>query len=93
VVDETCAIATKLGIAVDRATIDARIDHALRTHTLHKPSMLQDVIARRATEIAFINGAVAARGADVNVPTPLNQMLAELVRVKEAVPDGLIGRV
>ncbi|WP_408590757.1 ketopantoate reductase family protein [Novosphingobium sp.] len=89
VVDEVCAVAAKLGIAPDRAQINARIDHALRTHTLHKPSMLQDVLARRATEVAFINGAVAERGEAHGVPTPLNRMLADLVRVREAVPEGL----
>jgi 2-dehydropantoate 2-reductase len=89
VVDEVCAVADALGIAVDRAQIDTRIDHALRTHTLHKPSMLQDVLARRATEIAFINGAVASRAEALGLPSPLNRMLAELVLAREAVPDGL----
>lgn len=86
VVDEVAAVAHAHGIAIDRAQIDARIDHALRTHTLHKPSMLQDVLAGRATEIAFINGAVAARGARSGVPTPLNRLLTELIAVREAVP-------
>ena len=36
----------------------------------HKPSMLQDVLARRRTEVDVLNGGIAAQGRRVGVPTP-----------------------
>jgi ketopantoate reductase len=55
------------GIALDRGAIDRKIDFALTYHRSHKASMLQDLLAGRATEIEAINGAVvrAARPAGV----------------------------
>jgi len=48
----------------------------------HRSSMLQDIERGRPTEIEAINGAVAARGAALGVPTPLNAALARLVRAR-----------
>ena len=46
----------------------------------HKASMLQDVLARRQTEVDFMNGAIVQCGAKVGVQTPLNQALWELIK-------------
>jgi 2-dehydropantoate 2-reductase len=46
----------------------------------HKPSMLQDVLARRATEIDVLNGGIAAEGRRAGVPTPLHDCMAALVK-------------
>jgi 2-dehydropantoate 2-reductase len=42
--------------------------------------MLQDVEARRETEIAFLNGGVARFGREHGVATPLNDAVAALIR-------------
>ena len=47
-------------------------------------SMLQDVLAQRATEIRFINGAIVSEGRSLGIPTPVNFTLSCLV---EAVQD------
>ncbi|MFH1091071.1 MAG: 2-dehydropantoate 2-reductase [Pseudomonadota bacterium] len=47
-------------------------------------SMLQDVLAHRPTEIDFINGAVAARGKELGLPTPVNDTLTRLVKTIES---------
>ena len=39
----------------------------------HRASMLQDVLAKRQTEVDFMNGAIARWGEQAGVPTPLNQ--------------------
>jgi 2-dehydropantoate 2-reductase len=46
----------------------------------HKASMLQDILARRQTEVDFMNGAIAEWGEKIGVPTPLNRALWELVK-------------
>jgi 2-dehydropantoate 2-reductase len=46
-------------------------------------SMLQDVRARRATEVDYINGAVCRRGAELGLATPVNLSLTRLVQAME----------
>ena len=82
--DEAVAVAQKAGIAVDGAKVRATVEHALDTHLAHKPSMLQDVLAGRPTEIASINGAVAAVAARVGHPVPQIEALQVLVKLIES---------
>ncbi|HEY6017783.1 MAG TPA: ketopantoate reductase C-terminal domain-containing protein, partial [Gaiellaceae bacterium] len=58
------------------------IDHAARPDVAyeHKASMLQDVEARRQTEIDYLNGGIARFGAELGVPTPLNETIWALVK-------------
>jgi 2-dehydropantoate 2-reductase len=49
----------------------------------HLPSMLEDVLARRRTEVDAIPGALVREGARYGVPTPLNAAIWRLVRGKE----------
>jgi len=46
----------------------------------HRASMLQDVMARRQTEVDFMNGAIVQAGERVNVPTPLNKAVWALIK-------------
>jgi 2-dehydropantoate 2-reductase len=46
----------------------------------HRASMLQDVLAKRPTEVDFMNGAIVRWGDQLGVPTPLNRALWELVK-------------
>ena len=84
VVAETVAVAAAKGLALDRDTILANVDAALRAHGGHKASMLQDREAGRASEIETINGAIAAEGRRMGVVTPACDTLADLVRIIEA---------
>jgi 2-dehydropantoate 2-reductase len=42
--------------------------------------MLQDVLARRQTEVDFMNGAIVHWGEKTGVPTPLNKAVWALVK-------------
>src|SRR5262245_38648264 len=44
-----------------------------------RPSMLQDVMRRRRTEIDYLNGYVAERGRRVGVKTPFNDAVVDLM--------------
>jgi 2-dehydropantoate 2-reductase len=46
----------------------------------HRASMLQDVLAKRPTEVDFMNGAVVKWGEKTGVLTPLNKAVWELVK-------------
>ena len=49
---------------------------------INRSSMLQDIEARRPTEIEAINGAVVHEGKLHGIETPVNQSLLELIRKK-----------
>ena len=80
-VDEGKAVAAAQGIVLD-ADPEELIDHAARPDVAydHKASMLQDVEARRATEIDYLNGGIVRFGRELGVPTPLNEAILALVR-------------
>jgi 2-dehydropantoate 2-reductase len=48
-----------------------------------RPSMAQDIFKGRRTETDFINGFVAARGAEIGVPAPLHASINALVKKVE----------
>jgi 2-dehydropantoate 2-reductase len=83
-VDEGKAVAAAQGIVLD-ADPEELIDHAARPEVAydHKASMLQDVEARRATEIDYLNGGIARFGRELGVPTPLNDAVTALVKALE----------
>ncbi len=80
-VDEGKAVASAQGITLD-ADPEELIDHAARPDVAydHKASMLQDVEARRQTEIDYLNGGIARFGREHSVPTPLNDAILALVK-------------
>ncbi len=49
----------------------------------HKPSMLQDIEAKRPTEIDYINGKIIEYGERAGIPTPYNTTLRSLVKALE----------
>jgi 2-dehydropantoate 2-reductase len=83
-VDEGKAVAAAQGITLD-ADPEVLIDHAARPDVAydHRASMLQDVDARRATEIDYLNGGIARFGRELGVPTPLNDAVTALVKALE----------
>jgi 2-dehydropantoate 2-reductase len=45
--------------------------------------MLQDVRKKRKTEIDFINGAIVREGEKLNIPTPVNRVMTDLIKALE----------
>jgi 2-dehydropantoate 2-reductase len=84
-VDEGKEVAAAQGIELD-ADPEELIDHAARRDVAydHKASMLQDVEARRATEIDYLNGGIVRFGDERGVPTPLNRAIWALVKGLES---------
>jgi 2-dehydropantoate 2-reductase len=84
-VSEGTAVAAAQGIALD-ADPEELIDYAARPEVAygHKASMLQDVEARRPTEVDYLNGGVAEFGRRYGVPTPGHDIIRALVKGVEA---------
>ena len=79
------AYASAQGFVLD-ADPEELIDHAARPDVAygHKASMLQDVEARRPTEVDYLNGGIARFGRELGVPTPLHDAVAALIKGVEA---------
>jgi 2-dehydropantoate 2-reductase len=84
-VDEGKEVAAAQGITLD-ADPEELIDHAARPDVAydHKASMLQDVEARRLTEIDYLNGGISRFGREQGIPTPLNDAVTALIKGLEA---------
>jgi 2-dehydropantoate 2-reductase len=78
-VSEALAVCERAGIELERPPGEA-VDEAIVKAYDHQPSMLQDVLARRATEIDVLNGGIAAEGRRIGVPTPRHDCMVALVR-------------
>ena len=50
---------------------------------IQRPSMAQDILKGRRTEIEFMNGYVAERGTYIGVPAPAHTKLTEIVKKVE----------
>jgi 2-dehydropantoate 2-reductase len=77
-VAEGVAVAEALGVELD-SDPEKLVDHAREVAYYHKASMLQDVLVRRPTEVAVLNGGIVMFGLETGVPTPLNQAIWALV--------------
>jgi 2-dehydropantoate 2-reductase len=75
---EAEAVCGQAGIVLSRSPREA-VAEAIAEAYDHKPSMLQDVLARRPTEIDVLNGGVSAEGRRLGVPTPGHDAMVALV--------------
>jgi 2-dehydropantoate 2-reductase len=78
-VREAVAVADSMGIVLD-SDPEALIDHAREVAYDHQASMLQDVLAERATEVDALNGGIAAYGRAQGVATPLHDAITALIK-------------
>jgi len=83
-VEEALAVVDKMGIKLLFDNPVAKVEDVCRATAANISSMLQDVLRARRTEVDYINGAVAARAAELGIPAPVNETLANLVKTIEA---------
>jgi hypothetical protein len=62
------------------AELDKKVTPALGTSRNWRSSMGQDVTKRRRTEIEQMNGHVVAKGREAGVPTPVSEIVVDIVR-------------
>ena len=82
-VDEGKAVASAAGVELHDDPWEMNV---LATHRGHRhfPSMLEDIEARRPTELELINGALVREAVRLGVPVPLQTAVYRLVKAREA---------
>jgi 2-dehydropantoate 2-reductase len=81
--DEGKAVAAAAGIELHEDPWEMNV-LATRRGSRHYPSMLEDVEARRPTEVDHITGALVREAERVGVPVPLQAAMYRLVKAREA---------
>jgi 2-dehydropantoate 2-reductase len=81
IVLETLAVAKARGLAVDADRVRRALEMSFAEHRSHQPSMLQDILAGRQTEIETINGAIVAYAEELGIDTPATKTMRDLVRL------------
>ncbi len=81
-VDEGKAVARAAGIELYEDPWEMNV-HATRRGSAHYPSMLEDVEAKRETEIELITGSLVREAERHGVQVPLHTALYRLVKAKE----------
>lgn len=88
VIDECIAVAATQGVTFE-------VDFIRQITEMFGPSrniasMQQDLLRGRPTEIDYMNGAVAALGAEHGVPCPVNRALTSIIKAMEAQSRSLL---
>lgn len=81
VIDECVAVAAADGVRFDLDFNQEISDFFRPSHNV--ASMLQDLRRGHATEIDYLNGAVASLGLRLHVPCPVNAALTAIIRAME----------
>ena len=82
-VREAMEIAARKEIRLETEDPVEHTKKVARLTAANRSSMLQDVSNRRQTEIDVINGAIVDEGKRLGVPTPVNKVLTNLIRVRQ----------
>ncbi|WP_310599910.1 2-dehydropantoate 2-reductase [Desulfobulbus sp.] len=83
-VAEAEAVAGALGIELPGGRQTDRVRQVCAQTAANRASMLQDILRGAPTEIDAINGAIVAKGQELGIPTPVNQLLTRLIKALEA---------
>lgn len=83
IVNETIAVSDAFGLQLPYKDPLAIVEEVAQRTAANRSSMLQDISRGTPTEIDAINGAIVKASKEVDVPTPVNRTLWQLVKAKE----------
>lgn len=81
---EVLELARKKGINLQEEDIDLMVKTINALDPEGKTSMLQDLEARRVTEVDYFSGEIIKMGKLLNVPTPINEFLFHAIKYQES---------
>lgn len=79
IVNEVVSVANKKNINANAENVFKLVEQDFIEHADHMPSMMQDVLGNRMTEIDFINGAVAKEAEKLGMYVPVTKVLYQLI--------------
>lgn len=89
IVDEIILVAEKEKVYLNKDEIINMISTVFdpKMSGNHLPSMLQDMVNGRRTEIDYLNGAIVQKAEKYNIPVPVNRLIAHLIKMMEEIRD------
>lgn len=69
------------GARARRALTDEQV---ARIRVPNRPSLLQDVVKGRRTEVDYLNGEIVRLGRELDIPTPMNEAIVRVMHQLEA---------
>ena len=87
---EVAAIAQKKGIDIGEKEIEMQNKTIMTIPYPNKPSTLQDLEAKKHTEVEMFAGTVVKMGEELSVPTPINELFYHGIRILEEKNDSVI---
>lgn len=85
IAEETCRVAEAWGVPADAAAVKEMLRKTIfEQHQEHYPSMAQDVMKKRPTEVEFINGAIWRKAQEIGMQAPYNETMYRLLLTLEA---------
>jgi 2-dehydropantoate 2-reductase len=75
------------GRGIGLQALHAKLIEGGRNLGAGRPSLLQDVLKGRRTEVQYLNGYMVRKGKELGIPTPMNEAI---VRAVEAVESGAL---
>ena len=82
-VSESARVAKRKRIKLRYDDPIQKVESVCKATYANLSSMLQDVLNKKQTEIDFINGAIVRQGKNLNIATPVNEVLTNLVKTIE----------
>lgn len=92
-INEAVSVASHHGIDIE---LEHALEHAKVTVAAavdNSPSILQDLLAERPTEIEWINGYLVRLGERYRIPTPVNWTLTQAVRAASSSYDASVDSI
>ncbi len=76
---EAVKVANAKGFNFDEEEMIDKVEKVALKTAENKSSMLQDISNNKKTEIEVINGAIVREGIKLNIKTPVNETLTNLI--------------
>jgi len=80
---EVSDVARAKGINISRQEALEHVLDVTNSVPNHVPSMVFDILNKERTEIDVLNGAVVAEGKRLGIPTPVNEMIVNVIKALE----------